>query len=397
MKEIVGNFISKIKYGSGKFTCPYCYAEHSVADCGLKCSYNVIGNTDKKCKFGIQKYDDNKGYDWIPAANKKKCLECKEAAQQLFCYDNADKEIPIEFLSIKSLPIALLGAKQSGKSNYIGVLVNEIREKMTSPFNCSLSMACSKESMEAYNEWYFRPLYKEGRTVRGTDAGEVPPLIFPLRFLDAKSRITNMAALTFYDTAGENLDRPEMMNIYNKYIVNAHGIILLLDPLQDPKIREDLKAKGFNSLPEENTSINTVLERIEDLIRKHENNLKGKIKTPLALVFTKIDVLEQYDILPKDSCLREESEHIERGVFIKSDFEDTNNHMKALIGNLLDKNKDLKIKIGQFEELAFFGVSALGCNPGSENIIGSGIRPRRVLDPLLWLLSKNKYIQTLAN
>jgi len=377
----------------GKFTCPYCYAEHDIVDCGLKCSYNIIGKPDKKCKFDIKKYDDQNGYGWIPRAEKKKCVGCKEAAQQFFCPEMMGKEIPREFFEMKSLPIALLGAKASGKSNYIGVLINEIRKKMTSPFNCSLSMTCSQESKQAYDAWYYRPLYEEGITVRGTDAGvEVPPLIFPLRFMDVKNKIVNMAALTFYDTAGENLDDPTVMNRFNRYITNAHGIVLLLDPLQVPNIRDTLTTNGFSALPEKNTDINIVLSRIIDVIRSVKH-IKGQIDMPLALVFTKIDVLEQYNVLPEGSCLREESEHIKRGAFIKPDFENTNIEMHDLIENWLDD--ELMGFIKQFKQFSFFGVTALGGNPNGTKLDSKGIRPRRVLDPLLWLLAENKYIKTL--
>ncbi len=370
------------------FTCPYCYAEHSVADCGLKCSYNIIGNADKKCKFAVPKDQDG----WIPLAYKKKCIDCKEAAKQLFC-DEIKKEIPIEFLSMKSLPIALLGAKASGKSNYIGVLINEIKKRMTAPFNCSLSMTCSKESKEAYDEWYYRPLFVEGRTARATDAGtEVPPLIFPLRFMDKKNKIINTAALTFYDTAGENLDDENVMHRFNRYITNAHGIILLLDPLQVPNIRNKLTANGFNSLPEQNKDIYYVLDIIIKVIR-NVKNIKGQIDIPLALVFTKTDVLDQYNILPEDSCLKEESEHIKRGAFIKPDFENTNIQMQDLIENWLDA--DLIGYIKQFKQYSFFGVSSLGANPNGTKTDSKGIKPRRVLDPLLWLLAENKYVKIL--
>ena len=379
----------------GKFTCPYCYAEHDITDCGLKCSYNIIGKTDKKCKFDIKKYDDDYGYDWIPKAHIKKCIDCKEAAQQLFCYE-VNKEIPIEFLSMKSLPIALLGAKASGKSNYIGVLINEVRKKMAGPFNCSLSMTCSQESKQAYDDLYYRRLYEGGLTVEATDAGKagmekVPPLIFPLRFIDTKNKIVNMAALTFYDTAGENLDDKNVMHKFNRYITNAHGIILLLDPLQVPNIRNKLSANGFNALPKQNTEIYNVLSIIIDVIRSVKN-IKGQIQIPLALAFTKIDVLEQYNILPQDSCLREESEHIKRGAFIKPDFENTNIQMQDLIDNWLDD--DLIRLIQQFKQHSFFGVTSLGSNPAGSKLV-NGVNPRRVLDPLLWLLAENKYIKTL--
>ncbi len=190
------------KYLPKKFTCPYCYAEHDINDCKLKCSYEIRGKTNT-CKFGGSK--DSNG--WIRSQSKTICLNCENAAKQLFC-DDVEKEIPRELLSGSSLPIALLGAKASGKSNYIGVLINEIKTKMSGPFNCSLSMAC-EESKQAYNELYYRPLYECGVTVKATDRGAVPPLIFPLRF----NKNNVVSVLTFYDTAGEDLDDKSGMHV----------------------------------------------------------------------------------------------------------------------------------------------------------------------------------------
>jgi hypothetical protein len=376
----------KKRHKIGYISCPYCYTEHHVTDCKLKCSYNTSGSKTKKCKLGIRK---NKG-GWIPPGYIEECLKCKEAAPQLFCKE-VNKEIPIEFISTKSLPIALLGAKASGKSNYIGVLINEIRKQMSGPFNCSLSMTCSQESKQAYDDLYYRPLYEAGITVQATDAGvEVPPLIFPLQFMDAKGGIDKIAGLTFYDTAGENLDDKNVMHKFNRYITNADGIILLLDPLQVPNIRQKLVDNGFNALPAQNTEIYDVLSIIIDVIR-NVKKIKGRIPIPIALVFTKTDVLEQYNLLPQDSCLRVEAGHIERGAFIRPEFENTNIHMQDLIDNWLDA--DLLNNIKQFERYSFFGVSSLGGNPDGTKIDGKGIRPRRVLDPLLWLLAEYGYIK----
>ena len=212
--------------------------------------------------------------------------------------------------------------------------------------------------------------------------------MFPLRFMDKKNRITKVAALSFYDTAGENLDSTEDMLINNRYIPNADGIILLLDPLQIPSIRE--KLQGKIPLPQQNTDVVEVLSRIVQNIRDVKN-IRGTIKIPLALAFTKIDALEEFDVLKEDSCLRSESEHLSRGVFVQTDFESVNIEMQDLLENWLDD--ELVQQMKNFEKYAFFGLTALGGVPHGSKLDGK-IRPRRVLDPLLWLLAENNYIRT---
>ena len=366
-----------------KFTCPYCYELHDLSDCNMKCSYQVSGKTDG-CIKGITK--TNKVY--IPDKEKKKCLKCTAAKKEVIC-KHSQKEIPSVFLEGKSFSIALLGAKASGKSNYIGVLINEIRRSMTETFECSLNLAASEESKSYYENYYYKPLFEQGRIIQGTNKGIIPPMIFPLRFMNAKGTVKKIAALSFYDTAGENLDNPNDMLIHNRYIPNANGIILLLDPLQVPSIRA--KLQGKMKLPDQNTDAIDVLSRIIENIRVVKN-IKGTINTPLAVVFTKIDALEQFDILSENSNLKNESEHLRRGVFVKTDFESVNLEVQRLLENWLAE--DLPMLVKNFKNYAFFGVSALGGIPNGDRVGGDGIKPRRVLDPLLWLLAENGYIVT---
>ena len=364
-----------------KFTCPYCYGIHDIRSCGLKCSYNIPNKSDK-CVTNVVK--DNEG--WIPEIDKMRCMKCQFARKSFYC-KVIDKEIPNDFLDGENLSIALLGARASGKSNYIGVLVNEIRKKMTLAFNCTLSLSASEESKEFYDEHYYNPLYRSGEVVEATSQDDVPPLIFPLRFLDKNNRIKQVAALSFYDTAGENLDSTDNMLISNRYIPNADGIILLLDPLQVPSIRS--KLQGKINLPSENTDVTTILSRIIQNIRDVKN-VKGIIKTPIALAFTKIDALEEFDILREDSCLRSESEHLKRGVFVQTDFESVNIEMQDLLENWLDG--EILQQLKNFKNYALFGLTSLGGVPNGSKLSKS-INPRRVLDPLLWVLAENNYIQ----
>ena len=368
-----------------KFTCPYCYGVHDILSSGLKCSYNIPGRSER-CAKTVKK-DPN---GWIPDANKASCMKCTLAKKSIFC-NVVNKEIPSDFLMGKNLSIALIGAKASGKSNYIGVLVNEIKKKMCASFNCILNLSASEESKYYYDEHYANPLFKNGRVVDATSQEDIPPLIFPLRFMDKKNRITKVTALSFYDTAGENLDSTSDILVNNRYIPNADGIILLLDPLQIPAIRQ--KLGGKMDLPPQNTDTVEILSRIVQNIRDVKN-IKGTIKTPLALAFTKIDALEAFDVLREDSCLKEESEHLKSGSFVLSDFESVNVEIQDLLENWLDS--EILQQVKNFNNYSFFGLTALGGVPTDKGrkLHDGKVNPRRVLDPLLWILAQNKYIKT---
>lgn len=364
-----------------KFTCPYCYELHSIKDCIMKCSYNVAG---KNCVSTVIKSSNGN----IPDSAKKKCFKCQAARRVVYCPHYTTKEIPQAFWRGPSFSVALVGAKSSGKSNYIGVIINEIRMKMTSKFNCCLSITASEESKQVYDDFYYNPLFKDGYVVNATSVGEIPPLIFPLEFMNKRNKVRKVAALTFYDTAGENLEKKEQMDNYNQYITNANGIIMLIDPLQIDCIRERLPREIVDANPK-NVDPGEVLSRILDRITNITNT--STIKTPLALVFTKSDIFKQYGLLKEDSPLFEESQHLQRGVFDLSDFENVNKEIENLVENWL--GGDLLQQIKRFEHHAMFGVSSFGANPIGTKL-SEKIHPIRVLDPLLWLLAGDKFIKT---
>jgi len=369
------------------FICPFCYQRHRFSQCVFKCSFDSNRAGNAECKNGVRKSWDGR----VPDNLKYRCVGCKHTTMRVFCNVYTEREVPSEFMNLKNFPIALLGAKATGKSNYIGVLIQEILNTMCQPFQCSLTLDCSPESKEAYTQYYYKPLYEDGHTVQATDAGvQIPALIFSLQFRKYKQERLKNTVLTLFDTAGENLNSAESMLQFNGYISYAQGIILLLDPLQVPYIREQLTAKGFTGLPVQNTDTALILDTVIHVIRS-VNNIKGRINIPLALVFTKIDVLEEYGLLPKGSCLLTESQHLMRGKFARIDFENTQFQMKALIDNWLEDT--LISYIRQFKQYAFFGVTALGANP-TGTTLGGKVNPRRVLDPLLWLLANEGYIGT---
>ena len=380
--------------GNNKFICPYCYEKHKITDCIYRCAYNSSGalkNSDgstKQCKFDFQKNTDGT----IPTKYIAKCSKCDNAKLIRFCPIKSQKgkmlEIP-ERACGNTFSIALIGAKQSGKSNYIAVLVNEIKKKMSRNMDCSL-IFCNQQTNDSYLSTYYKPLYENATTVKGTDANDdAPPLIYSIDFYKA-NKIHDSVTLSLYDTAGENLEDENSMMCNNQYISNASGIILLLDPLQLPSIRS--KLAGRVDLPDQNSDTTDILRRVINLI-KDQKKIKGIIDIPIALAFTKMDVLAKYDALPDESCLRSQSGHIAKGGFVRSDFEETNKEIMALLENFMVDEVEQLLK--QFSKYSFFGVSSLGENPAGGVKLSGEPNPIRVLDPLLWLLSIKKYIKTI--
>ena len=367
---------------AGKFLCPRCFELQDFVDVSYICS-----NTSnvKKCQLSI-----NATPQYPRNLKKPTCEECGQPLVTKVC-PKCGGELPLNIGTAKSYPIAVIGAKETGKSNYVAVLINQLKNEIGRSFNCAL-MACGDKTLDRYRTEFYDPLYRRRTCVRGSDAGDVDPLIYSLIFQRKgglfKKPVNDAVSLTFFDTAGENLNSLASMQTFNRYLYHSSGIILLLDPLQLPVVRDELQGKI--RLPAENTDVNTILTRTIEIIRTGAGltDMTKKIDIPIAIAFTKIDAVDE--LLDPASCLKNDSSHIRKGAFDTVDFEDANQEMQSLVEHWLGMELYQTVS-SQFNKFAFFGLSALGSNPDMDNKIPK-FRPFRVADPFLWILSQENIV-----
>jgi len=325
----------------GKFLCPYCYEKHTEKECKCSCSYYAKGAEEedyKNCKYGYKKNE----YGLIESKYINKCLKCSSAVLKMYCPHSSvgksrndmggekeqglDLPIPHGCRDKVNLSIALIGAKDVGKSNYIAMLIKEIKDRMAKDFGAAV-IAADDSTMSTYSENFYKPIFTDHTVAGSTDKNaKIPPMIYSLEF-GANEKTKKSVLLTFYDTAGENFTQTDRI-LERRYITNADAIIILLDPLQLPRVRNQLIKLGIaeETLPERKSDTADILDRLINVYREMKK-VKKKIDIPIALAFSKMDMLMQYDIFPKDSCLREESEHLGRGAFVYSDYKNTQNEM----------------------------------------------------------------------
>ncbi len=368
----------------GKYICPKCFAEQDIRDVEYKCT-----NTSRTHPCPRQK----SGESFRPKDPKHPvCDACGQPVTVRVC-PKCGFELPMNIDTADSYPIAIIGAKESGKSNYVAVLINELKNAVGRSFSCSL-MACGDKTISRYRTDFYNPLYRNKTCVRGSDAGDVDPLIYNLIFQRKgglfHKAVNDVISLTFYDTAGENLNSQDSMMTFNKYLAHTSGIILLLDPLQLPEVRTQLN--GRIRLPDENTDVTEVLSRTIEVIHQqsHNSNMAKKIDIPIAIAFTKIDAVQS--LIDPSSCLNNDSTHVKLGYFDKVDFGAENDEMQSLVDSWAGQEL-YQLVSTNFEHFGFFGLSALGSNPDINNMI-SKFRPFRVTDPFLWLLAQHNIIRT---
>lgn len=380
------------------FYCPYCFEHVKAYEIGFHCDH-----CDEN--FGVGRIP-NIFEKWGIAASPRRMLHpaCRHISTTRIC-PRCKNKLPTAVDELSDLTIAVIGAKESGKSHYIALLIHRIKQ-LYQDFGWTLT-ALNDETIVRYKERFYHPLFNNHTTIPATQSGHAGgevtrPLLYSLRF--GKKGRNKRVMLAFFDTAGEDLDQEQhKMGLINRYIYNASGIICLLDPLQLNRVRDALMEKiGEAALPQVNTDTGTILNRVASLIRNEliaqnrEDSASRKIKIPLAVAFSKIDAIMVPDeeasacLMPESCVLFQEDRH--RGFLHLGEFENTNSLMKAWTLEA-DQTCDIVQQSGEFENNAFFGFSALGCNPQATQTLSHDPRPIRVEDPFLWILYQNSLIE----
>ena len=405
---------------SKDYVCPYCFTKVDMAKIHYVCtgpscakmfaSQAVSTKDEKKLKYvskdGLNEIDREKsliygkdpfGPDAIIAKqhiirdSTGFCDICKRPAYLRVC-PTCHNMIPQGAEEEGNKIFVILGPKGVGKSHYIAVLINQLRNTISSEFKGVLNAANDSTTIR-YRDVYYRRLYEEKRKLQptlsfGSSDASREPLIFYLRILNGdKPQVFTFA---FFDTAGEDLISTNRMMSLNldAFISMASGIVYLVDPMQIKYINQRIHV---DNKPEIGPSPADILDNICQIIRTNKKiRPKDKIDIPIAVSLTKSDVLYK---IPEDE---EESKvliglnsslHIPReyGKFDEENYEQINAELEEYLRRTA--GQEFIQTIGTFKDHSIFAVSALGCNPTGSSL-PRGVSPMRVEDPFLWLLGK---------
>ena len=377
--------------------CPYCYEEISRRQAWFRCT-GPVSRGGQRCVPEIDPVlRDRTGFGGaVPpafAADGRKdsavCPTCQGETTIRIC-PVCHSRLPVHFGKLGNRLIVPVGAKESGKTVFMTVLVHELMHQAGQQFNAAITGA-DEHTRQRFASDYERPLYRQARLLAPT-TGHQAPLVF--RFTTERHRPLNgrlggpgdpqRTLLSFFDTAGEDLRSQQSIEQNVRYLGAADGIVLLLDPLQMRGARE-LAAPDARlpDLSEDEPA--TVLENVTELLLSSQGGRPNKrIGKPLAIVFTKMDTL-MHD-LKETSPLRQSPP--KRQYFDERDSLGVHTEIQRLLARWDG------IRIDQFAQhhyskYRYFGVSALGETPTADNRVSArGIRPYRVASPILWVLAQ---------
>lgn len=383
--------------------CPYCYQDFSPKEILYRCS-GLLGPQGKKCKSTrdpvlFDHFDQQLPLPPVFEARGRggeaACPACRAPTQRRVC-PRCHSRLPVHFADIDNRLIAMIGAKESGKTVYMTVLLHELTHGLGQRFGTAVQPS-DDYTRQQFAERFEHDLYGLRALPRATasaGAARRQPLVFRVskRQRTRLRERTRHTLMSFFDTAGEDLVSSESVELNTRYLRSASGIILLLDPLQMRGARE-LAAPG-TPMPSGGKGFDSplnVLSRVTELLQNATGCPPGRrLSIPMAVAFSKVDAL--WDAFEPGSPLMQPAPDTE--AYLNADDRlAVHEHVRSLLyewdGGQIDQLLE-----SAYERYSYFGLSALGEVPRGGRIAEAGIRPHRVEDPFLWLLGHFKVVPT---
>jgi GTPase SAR1 family protein len=385
--------------------CPFCFERIDSS----RLWYQCLGRGNTECKKEVdeaRKRLTNSARETYPtfappekAAGPGRCPECGGKTNLRACPE-CHTALPSDFADSKSPMIGLVGSKGSGKTVLMTVLVKHLKEVVGKRYAAAVRLATDNpdghQGLSDYQANREAPLYKERLlpppTSQQAQRGHTTPLL--LRWQQETSRLGRVSVrstlLSFIDTAGEDLnDVSSALTL--KYLSVCDGLIVVLDPFALPGARARL------NLPDAAINVNDdapldVVSNITELLKvEHDVRKRRKIPLPVAVVFTKIDAF--FPALDRGNPLMAATPAV--AAYNDGDGQAVHEHMRALLYEWNADDIDTHMRLN-FTDYRYFGVSALGAEPNYEDltVAAGGVRPHRVEDPVLWLLSKGGTVRS---
>lgn len=373
--------------------CPYCFERWSTREAAFRC----LSTDSSRCKpepdEALGRYLGSEAPREQPVVRRKgkpgmafepkrgKPVTCDCGAPTASICPHCHNRLPQLFTQHPSQSMALIGTKASGKTNYVAVVMHELDHRVGPRFGGAL-MFLDDHTRDRFTYDFVPRLYKQGLVLEATQSARTNidvrrPLAARLSLGSPDdARHTN---LIFFDSAGEDLQSLGTLEREARYITQADGLVLLIDPLQIPAVRDQLG--GRVELPEPTIDPKSMLSRIAGLIREAEGIRPNKpIDKHLALTVSKLDAIRP--LLDEQAPVLAASGH--QGRFDRADARNVSETLRAQVASWLGEGFDTLVR-QNFSSYSYFGVSALGDAPAGGRLT-HGVAPHRVEDPVLWML-----------
>jgi GTPase SAR1 family protein len=379
--------------------CPFCFQRIDSSQLWYQC----LGRGNTECKKEADEArkrltkSARETYPTFPPPEKVTgaafCPECGGKTNLRACPE-CHTALPSDFADSKSPMIGLVGSKGSGKTVLMTVLVKQLKDVVGKRYDAAVRLATDNpdghQGLSDYQANREAPLYKQRVLPPSTNQlaarGNATPLL--LRWQQETFRLGRASVrstlLSFIDTAGEDLNDVSTA-LTLKYLSVCDGLIIVLDPFALPGARARLNLPDAAVNVDDDAPLDVVHNITEMLKVEHDIKKRRKVSLPIAVVFTKIDAF--FPALYRGNPLMSATPPV--AAYDNADGQAVHEHMLALMHEWNAQDIDTHMRLN-YSDFRYFGVSALGAEPDYETktVAAGGVRPHRVEDPVLWLLSK---------
>ena len=366
-----------------KFVCPYCMddydkkeVKYTCPDCGFADSKPKLFAKTVKCQ--------NVSAKCPGLATLRQCPRCGH-------------DIPKAVLETDNLPFSIIGVSGSGKTNYITVMLHELKRSA----GLRLSLSHQDKETKDHQNMHYKMIYEDLMPPPNTVAGERMPQIWSIKNL-AKMGRSSVPTYTFtiFDGAGEDhQNNIDVNSPVARYINMSEAIIFVLDPLTISSVRseglvdEETMQNSLGGGTGETAFAEDIINSIADYIRAM-NPRKYKagafINIPVAVVMSKFDTVWNHPSFGDNPLVRNPSLTISDGKISETEINQVHEEVEDWLKSI---NEDglLRALEANFPNHKFFGVSSYGEPPKDAGTLNKP-HPHRVLDPVLWLFKNKKFI-----
>jgi hypothetical protein len=277
-----------------------------------------------------------------------------------------------EELFAENVHIPIYGGPGTGKTMFMMAATWQLMEKQVAGLKARL---IEEAADDAYHK-HWKPDFEFGR-VREKTARP-----FPNAFLLGLRRDKGLpTSIYLYDPAGEallnegDLEAHRFMNYFD-------GLAILIDPLSIRSFAARYRERGGADLSPTTSSADPedTVARVVNLLQRLRKLSHRRASTQrIAVIFSKADIsgfAEEVGII------------LNKPAELDKDWDRAGLEDSSKIRAWLDESEGhlLRMLETKFKNLRFFAVSALGHYPQT----GQAFTPRRVMDPMVWLLSTHR-------
>lgn len=310
--------------------------------------------------------------------------------------NNCHSELPADIMDYeKYLRFSIVGIKGAGKTNFLTAMLHELRN---TPGNPWVTSPMNDETATNFND-NDKLIFTENEPVGATAKGIVQPQLWRIK---DKSRMTNKTipsySMTIFDGAGEDFeDIIRADEIIKRYIRESKALVILIDPLALPNIAAKVSSDVLNwstTTTHDSNDSGNMVQGIADYIRTACGLPPSKlIDRDVAVVFTKMDVMMNEF---KGGYVTQPSPHLARKAFVKSDADAVDEEIRLWLEDNGENSFIDAIDTNfRSSRLKYFGVSSFGQPPKGASRL-SKVTPHRVLDPLIWMFSKEGIVPVVS-